>query len=207
MPPNHTEGRPFTEEEADAVLRGTLHGTFHNPQMPREILGAMSATSYASPSPYSYPAYAIGSPNLWTTDNSSQTSLFPYMVDETGEHLALSQYTDCKADAGIDQINGFVFVCDTGVEKLNSPNGRYLYKSCKKYGSGAQVNGIEIVYHGSVATMPAPPALPGRWEGVDMLNAEGKDVKGANKNQINGGRIRPMKRSDMGTTSGSASGC
>jgi hypothetical protein len=172
--------------------------------MPPEVLESMSVASYATPNTQAFPNYTIGSPNLWTTDNSPQANMFPYMMNETGERFPLSQYSECKADAGIDQINGFVYVCDTGAEELQSPQGRYLYKGCKKYGSGAQVNGIEIVLHGSITRIPAPPAMPGHWDGVNMLNAEGKDVKGALKNQINGGRVRAMKRSEMGMASGSA---
>ncbi|KAL6897118.1 hypothetical protein GGI43DRAFT_108049 [Trichoderma evansii] len=204
MCPDHIDARPFDDEETGVVLQNTLEGPFHSPPIPAEMLNAMSPTSYATPNSQAFPNLAIGSPGLWTADNSPHAALFPYMMNEAGEHLPISQYTNCRADAGIDQINGFVFVCDTGVEELQSPQGRYLYKDCKKYGSGAQVNGVEIVVHGSVQRTPAPPALPGRWDRMDMLNAEGRDIKGAYKNQINGGRVRPMKRADMGMPSGSA---
>lgn len=204
MSPDHVDVRPFNEEEAEVVLQSTLRGSFHDPPVPTALTEALSPTSYASPNSQVFPNLAIGSPSLWTAENSPNASIFPYMINELGEHLPISQYTDCKADTSVDQINGFVFVCDAGVEKLQGPQGRYFYKDCKKYGSGAQVNGVEIVVQSSVRRAPAPPSLPGRWEGVNLVNAEGKDEKGSFRNQINGGRVRPMMMADLGMPSGSA---
>ncbi|KAM0460913.1 hypothetical protein ACHAO4_001709 [Trichoderma viride] len=204
MSPDHVDVRPFNEEETEVVLQSNLRGSFHDPPVPTALTEALSPTSYASPNSQVFPNLAIGSPSLWTAENSPNASIFPYMINELGEHLPISQYTDCKADTGVDQINGFVFVCDAGVEKLQGPQGRYFYKDCKKYGSGAQVNGVEIVVQSSVRRAPAPPSLPGRWEGVNLVNAEGKDEKGSFRNQINGGRVRPMMMADLGMPSGSA---
>lgn len=204
MCPDHVNVRPFNEEETEVVLQSTLRGPFHDPPVPTAMIEALSPTSYASPNSQVFPNLAIGSPSLWTPDDSPNASIFPYMINEVGEHLPISHYNDCKADSGVDQINGFVFVCDAGVEQLQGPQGRYFYKDCKKYGSGAQVNGVEIVVNGSARKAPAPPSLPGRWDGVNLMNAEGRDGKGGFKNQINGGRIRPMMMADMGMPSGSA---
>ncbi|KAM0480835.1 hypothetical protein ACHAPX_003722 [Trichoderma viride] len=203
MCPDHVDVRPFNEEETEVVLQSTLRGPFRDPSVPIALIEALSPSSYASPNSQVFPNIAIGSPNMWTAENSPNASIFPYMMNEAGEHLPISQYRDCKADTGVDQINGFVFVCDTGVEELQSPQGRYFYKDCKKYGSGAQVNGVEIVVHGSVRRAPAPPSLPGRWDGVNLVNAESRDGRASYKNQINGGRIRPMMMADMGMPTGS----
>ncbi|KAL7787472.1 hypothetical protein V8C37DRAFT_265739 [Trichoderma ceciliae] len=205
MAPNDTEMRPLTEDEVEAVLQGSLQGTFHTPQMPASVVDSMSMTSYVSPNSQGFSNYTIGSPNLWAANNSPEASMFPYMIDQAGERFPLSQYTECKAGSGVDQINGFVIVCDTGAEdKLKSPQGRYYYKGCKKLGSGTQVNGIELVYHGGKDNIPAVPGIPGHWENMDMLNAEGKEMDEAPKNQINGGRARPRNGTEMGWTAGSA---
>ncbi|KAL7924740.1 hypothetical protein ACQKWADRAFT_285829 [Trichoderma austrokoningii] len=206
MCPDHVGVRPIDEEQDEVVLQlqHTLRGPVHNPPIPESLIDTLSPSSYASPLPEVFPSLAIGSPGMWTAaDDSLDDAIFPYMVNDAGEHLHISQYSDCKADTGVDQINGFVFVCDAGVKELQSPQGRYLYKDCKKYGSGAQVNGVEIVVNGSIRKAPAPPSLPGRWEGVNLLGAEGRGSKGGYKSQINGGRIRPMMRSEMGVESGS----
>ncbi|KAL7899622.1 hypothetical protein HDV63DRAFT_402868 [Trichoderma sp. SZMC 28014] len=204
MCPDHVDVRPFSEEETEVVLQSTLRGPFRDPPVPTALIEALSPSSYASPNSQVFPNLAIGSPSMWTADGSDNAAIFPYMMNEAGEHLAISQYTDCKADTGVDQINGFVFVCDAGVEELQSPQGRYFYKDCKKYGSGAQVNGVEIVVQGPVRKAPAPPSIPGRWDGVNLVNAERGDGKGSYKNQINGGRVRPMMMAEMAMPSGSA---
>lgn len=198
MCPDHMDIRPFDEEETEIVLQNTLQGPFHSPPIPADLHNAMSPTSYATPNSQAFPNLAIGSPGMWTAESSPHAAIYPYMMNEAGQHLPISQYTNCKADAGIDQVNGFVFVCDTGVQELQSPQGRYLYKDCTKYGAGSQVNGVEIVVHGSTRIAPAPPSLLGRWDDVHMLNAEGREVKGGYKSQFNGGRVRLMRRADMG---------
>ncbi|KAL7951768.1 hypothetical protein V8C42DRAFT_305169 [Trichoderma barbatum] len=182
-----------------SALQGTLEGTFHIPEMPTV---PMSMTSYVMPHGHQFPAnYAIGAPSMWTAAGAPQTVAFPFMIDGAGQRSDIASYTDCKADTGVDQINGMVIVCDPGLnnDDLQAPRGKYYYNGCKKLGTGSQINGIELVYHGG-SPAPAPPAMPGRWEKMDMLNTEGKEVKGAPKNQINGIRVRLMKRSDMGTS-------
>ncbi|KAH6605748.1 hypothetical protein Trco_004901 [Trichoderma cornu-damae] len=210
MSPDHPDMQSFTDSDVEAVLQGplqgSLQGTFHTPELSESLIDSMSMTSYVAPTPQAFQNYAIGSPALWANNNSQQATVFPFMINEAGERLHISQYTKCKADSGIDQINGVVIVCDAGVEKdgLNSPKGNYYYKKCKKLGSGAQINGLEVVYHGG-SQVPGLPNMPGHWDEMDMLNAEGKDIKGMPKNQINGGRIRLMKRTEMGTTAGGSS--
>ncbi|PTB68998.1 hypothetical protein BBK36DRAFT_1112729 [Trichoderma citrinoviride] len=219
MAPNtHTQMHTISDNDAEAVLQSTLHGTlqgtFHTPVMPTP---SMSMTSYVHPGSSSssssssaaahqpLPNYAIGAPVMWVETGAPEAANFPYMITHTGERYDIAQYTDCKADSGIDQINGVVIVCDAGTtddDDIKSPRGKYFYQGCKKLGSGAQVNGLELVYHGGSQKVPTLPGMPGRWDKVDMLNAEGKEIKGVPKNQINGGRIRLMKRSDMGSMSG-----
>ncbi|KAL6875057.1 hypothetical protein J3F83DRAFT_712980 [Trichoderma novae-zelandiae] len=206
MAPNpDTNMHTISENDAEAVLQstlqGALQGTFHTPMMPPS---SMSMTSYVTPGSTAaqpLPNYAIGAPVMWVETGAPEAVHFPYMITQTGERFDVAQYTDCKADSGIDQVNGVVIVCDAGAadeDDIKSPRGKYFYQGCKKLGSGAQVNGLELVYHGGSHRVPTLPGMPGRWDKVDMLNAEGKEIKGVPKNQINGGRIRLMKRSDMG---------
>ncbi|KAL5091530.1 hypothetical protein Trisim1_003132 [Trichoderma cf. simile WF8] len=204
MTPN-TDTHMHHGTEADTVLplHGTLEGAFHMPNMPP---GPMSMTSYVTPHPHMqhmqpFPTnYAIGAPAVWAAAGAPP-AYFPYMIDAAGQRWDVASYSDCKADSGVDQINGVVIVCDPGSngEDLQAPRGKYYYNGCKKLGTGSQINGIEIVHHGG-SPAPAAPAMPGRWEKMDMLTAEGKEIKGQPKNQINGVRVRLMKRSEMGTT-------
>ncbi|KAL7938563.1 hypothetical protein V8C35DRAFT_81661 [Trichoderma chlorosporum] len=186
---------PGSENEQILPLHGTLDGNnFHIPPMPT---GPMSMTSYVQP--FVPSNYAIGAPAMWAA--GAPPPMFPYMVDAVGQRWEIASYTDCKADSGVDQINGVIIVCDQGVgsDDVQAPRGRYYYHGCKKLGTGSQINGLEIVYHGG-SPMPAVPSMPGRWEKMEMLTAEGKELKGAPKHQINGARVRLMKRSEMGST-------
>ncbi|PTB77824.1 hypothetical protein M440DRAFT_1331508 [Trichoderma longibrachiatum ATCC 18648] len=212
MAPNpDTHMHTISDNDTETIFHSTLHnqlqGTFYTPAMPPAHL---SMTSYVStaPGPSSAAAgqpgndYSIGAPVMWVETGAPDAAHFPYMITRTGERHDIAHYTDCKADSGVDQINGVMIVCDAGTtddDDLQSPRGKYYYQGCKKLGSGAQINGIEIVYHGGSKRVPTLPGMPGRWDKMDMLNAEGKEVKGAIKNQINGGRIRLMKRSEMGS--------
>jgi len=203
MTPNpDAEMHTISDPNAEGVPHGSLQGTFHGLEVPT---GSMSMTSYVSPNSQAFPNYAIGSPALWVDAAAPEAVKFPYMIDQSGQRWPVAQYTDCKADSGIDQINGVVIVCDAGMtdDDLKPPKGKYFYQGCKKLGSGAQVNGVEVVYHGG-SPVPTAPGMPGRWDKMDMLNAEGKEIKGMPKNQINGSRVRLMKRADMGSTSNSA---
>lgn len=200
MPPNNTNLNTLHKNDVDSIMelpmQGSLQGTFHNPDMP----DALAMTTYVAPSTQGFPSYAIGSPSMWVDSNSAEaSSMFPYMTDASGERHPIAQYTECKADSGVDQINGVVIVCDHSLEDMDikTPRGKYYYKGCKKLGAGSQVNGMELVYPGG-GRVPRLPSMPGRWDNVDMLNSEGKEIKGMPKNQINGGRIRLMKRTEMG---------
>ncbi|KAL7910648.1 hypothetical protein GGI35DRAFT_316730 [Trichoderma velutinum] len=200
MAPNtDTHMHHGADNEQILPLHGTLEGTFHLPPMPT---GPMSMTSYVTPQMQPFPSsYAIGSPAMWAAAGAPPALYYPYMIDAAGQRWDVASYSDCKADSGVDQINGVVIICDPGLnnEDLQAPRGKYYYNGCKKLGSGSQINGIEIVHHGG-SPAPAAPAMPGRWEKMDMLTAEGKEIKGAPKNQINGVRVRLMKRSEMGTS-------
>ncbi|EHK23805.1 uncharacterized protein TRIVIDRAFT_215894 [Trichoderma virens Gv29-8] len=198
MVPNpETHNRPVAEGEQILPLHGALEGTFYVPPMPT---GPMSMTSYVTPHMQAFPTnYAIGAPTMWAA--GAPPMIFPYMIDTSGQRHDLASYAECTADSGVDQVNGVMVVCDSGAnsDDLQAPRGKYYYNGCRKLGSGSQVNGIEIVYHGGSPT-PTAPAMPGRWEKMDMLNADGREIKGAPKNQINGARVRLMKRSDMGAS-------
>ncbi|KAL7959395.1 hypothetical protein V8C34DRAFT_115529 [Trichoderma compactum] len=203
MAPNtDTHMHPVTEGDQILPLHGTLDGvSFHMPTMPPGPTGPMSMTSYVTPHMQPFPNnYAIGAPAMWAAA-APPPAYFPYMIDAAGQRWDVASYSDCKADSGVDQVNGVVIVCDPGSngEDLQAPRGKYYYNGCKKLGTGSQINGIEIVHHGG-SPAPAAPAMPGRWEKMDMLTAEGREIKGAPKNQINGVRVRLMKRSEMGTT-------
>lgn len=191
----------ISDNDIETVLHGTLQGglqgTFHTPEM---TAASLSMTSYVSPNTQVYPNYAIGAPAMmWVEAAAPEAVQFPFMITDSGERLDIAQYNDCKADSGIDQINGVVIICDAGSteDDLQSPEGKYHYQRCQKLGAGAQINGLEIVYHGGTRA-PRMPAMPGRWDKMDMLNAEGREIKGSPKNQINGGRVRLMKRTEMG---------
>ncbi|TFB07372.1 hypothetical protein CCMA1212_000643 [Trichoderma ghanense] len=216
-PSPNTQMHIVSESETETIfqspLHGQLQGTFYTPAMPPP---SMSMTSYVSPGAGTSSAaaaaagqphnnYAIGAPVMWVETGAPDAAHFPYMIAHTGERYDIAHYTDCKADSGVDQINGVMMICDAGTtddDDLQSPRGKYLYQSCKKLGSGAQINGLEVVYHGGSKTVPTLPGMPGRWDKMDMLNAEGKEIKGVPKNQINGGRVRLMKRSEMGSMVG-----
>ncbi|OTA07184.1 hypothetical protein A9Z42_0080680 [Trichoderma parareesei] len=199
--------RIVSQSEAETIYEGSLHdqlqGTFYTPVMP----SAMTMTSYVSPGAGTSAAAeaggqsAIGTPVMWVDAGAPEAANFPYMIARTGERYDIAHYTECKADSGVDQINGVMIICDAGTtdnDDIRSPGGKYFYQSCKKLGSGTQINGIEVVYHGGSKIVPMLPSMPGRWDKMDMLNAEGKEIKGAPKNQINGGRVRLMKRSEIG---------
>ncbi|PNP60241.1 hypothetical protein THARTR1_00265 [Trichoderma harzianum] len=205
MAPNtDTHMHPSPESDHQILpAHGTLDGVFHIPGVPPAPPAPMSMTPYVAPHPHMQPFppnYTMGAPTMWAPAGAPP-AYFPYMIDAAGQRWDLASYSDCKADSGVDQINGVIIVCDPGSngEDLQAPRGKYYYNGCKKLGTGSQINGVEIVHHGGCPA-PAAPAMPGRWEKMDMLTAEGREIKGAPKNQINGVRVRLMKRSEMGAT-------
>ncbi|KAH0492704.1 hypothetical protein TgHK011_007645 [Trichoderma gracile] len=197
----HIVSQNETETIYQASLHDQLQGTFYTPTMPSPMAMTSYVSTAASPSAAAGQS-TIGSPVMWVDAAAPESSSFPYMITHTGERFDIAHYTDCKADSGVDQINGVMIICDAGALDdggIESPGGKYFYQCCKKLGSGTQINGIEVVYHGGSKVIPTLPGMPGRWDRMDMQSAEGKELKGALKTQINGGRVRLMKRSEMGT--------
>ncbi|RFU78568.1 hypothetical protein TARUN_3662 [Trichoderma arundinaceum] len=205
MDPNNP-GNIYIDTE-NQNLRQIIQGTFHNTELPQAVVDAVPMTTYVTPHIPQLGGYIIGAPGLTADINSPPDAIFPYVITPDGVQHPVARYTKCMAESGCDQINGLVVVCDPdpGDEdvKIEPGLGKYFYTKCKKLGSGAQVNGMEVVYHGG-SRIPKIPAVHGIWDGMDFLNAEGKEIKGMPKNQINGGRLRLMKRTEMGTSVGRA---
>lgn len=108
------------------------------------------------------------------------------------------QYTGCKATAGADQINGIAFngsFKHSKAETVSIP-GVSSYNDCQKYGSGTQVNGIEI----EIAEDGEPVVVPDYsafWtncgvsaESPDAASSEGRVC------QVNGVNYRSVKNED-----------
>ncbi|KAH8676913.1 hypothetical protein BGZ61DRAFT_535896 [Ilyonectria robusta] len=108
------------------------------------------------------------------------------------------QYTGCKATAGADQINGIAFngsFKHPKAETVSIP-GVSSYNDCQKYGSGTQVNGIEI----EIAEDGEPVVVPdysASWIncGVSAESPDAASIKGR-VCQVNGVNYRPAKNED-----------
>lgn len=108
------------------------------------------------------------------------------------------QYTGCKATAGADQINGIAFngsFKHLKTETVSIP-GVSSYNNCQKFGSGTQVNGIEI----EIAEDGKPVVVPdysASWDNCEV-SAEGPDAASIKGRvcQVNGVNYRSAKNED-----------